>query len=92
MFGCSRCSRIHDRDDGLRYPLDDVAVYVHLPAVVQAAQAAVFIAAKHQRYAAVRAVLVHHANAAIGIPEHHQLFTKNLRLDGCAVRLADLFD
>jgi hypothetical protein len=40
----------------------------------------------------VRAVLVHHADAAIGVSEHHQVFTKNLCLDGRAVGLADFFN
>ena len=46
---------------GLRGHLEDVAVHVELPAVVEAAQAALLVAAEDERGAAVRAVLAEHA-------------------------------
>ncbi|MCY1165339.1 hypothetical protein D9M73_52450 [compost metagenome] len=76
----------------LRHHLHYIAVHVHLPAVVKATQAAVLIAAKHQRHTPVRAVFVHHAHAAIGVAKHNQVFAEHLRLDGRAVRLADFFN
>ena len=93
LFGWVRqvLGRSHARRCGLRHTFHHVAIHIHLPAVVQAAQAAVFIAAKHQRHAAMRAVLVHHADAAVRVAKHHQVFAKNLRFDGRAVRLAHLF-
>jgi hypothetical protein len=49
--------------------LDHVACHVHFPAVVEATQPAILVAAKYQRGAAMRAVAIHHAHAPIGIAE-----------------------
>src|SRR5690606_11041738 len=81
----------HGAGGGLGHHFDDIAFDVHLPAVVQAAQAAFFVAAIHQRHAPVRTVFVHHADTPVGVAEHHQVFPQYPGLHGIAVVLADLF-
>jgi len=56
--------------------VDAVAVGVEFPAVIDAAQAALFVAPEKQRGATVRAVLVHQADFAIAIAEGDQLFAE----------------
>src|SRR5439155_6675797 len=70
--------------------LEHVALDVHLPAVIQAAQAALLIAAEHQRSTAVRTVLVHHTDTPIAVAKDHEVFAKGTRLDRRAARLGDL--
>lgn len=69
-----------------------IACDVKLPAVIQAAQAGVFVAAVDQRRTTVRTILVEHANVAFRVPEYDQVFAEHARFDRRAVRLADLFD
>ena len=82
----------HAAGGGLGDHFEYVALHVELPAVVQAAQAAVFVTAVDQRGAAVRAVLANHADAAFAVAEHDKVFAEDARLDRCAVRFADLFN
>ena len=56
--------------------VDAVARGVELPAVVHAAQAALFVAAEEQRGAAMRAVLGHQANLTVGVAEADQVLTQ----------------
>jgi hypothetical protein len=72
--------------------LDDVALKVHLPAVIQTTQTAVLVAAVNQRNASVRTVFVHHANAPLRVAEDHQVLAEDPRLDRRPIRLAHLFD
>src|SRR6202011_674673 len=68
--------------------LQAVAVNIELPAVIDAAHAARLVAAEEQRGAAVRATLVHHADAARGlIAERDQLFTEQQQLERLAAGL-----
>ena len=69
--------------------LDDVALHVELPAVIEAAQPAFFVARVDERGAAVRAVFVEHAEPAFGVAEHHQVFAKQAYALGRAVGLGD---
>src|SRR5262249_46376490 len=52
--------------------VDAVSGYVELPAVIDAAQAALLVAAEKQRCATVRAAVVEHPNAPGAIPERDQ--------------------
>ena len=74
----------------LRRHLDDVAVHVELPAVIEAAQAAVLVAGKEQRRPPVRAVFVEHADAALAVAKHHEILAQEAHLDRRAVGLGDL--
>ncbi len=76
----------------LRHHLEHVAGDVHLPAVVQAAQAAFLVAAVDERGAPVRALLVEHADAAVAVAEHDEVLAEHARLDRRAVGLAHLLD
>ena len=60
----------------LRRHLQDVAVDVDLPAVIEAAQPAFLVAAEHKRGAAVRAVLVEHAEPAVAVAKRHQVLAE----------------
>ena len=71
----------------LRRHLDDVAVYVELPAVIEAAQAAILVAREHQRGAPVRAIFVEHADAAFGVAENDEVLAEQTDLDRRAVRM-----
>jgi hypothetical protein len=83
---------VHEAAGGrLRHHLRDLAAHVHLPAVVEAAQAAFFIAAIKQRDAPVRASLVHDADLALAVAEHHQLVTQHLGGHRIAIGLGDFF-
>jgi len=62
-----------------------IPVDVELPAMIDAAQAVFFIAAKPQRGQAVGAIFFDHANAAIGRPERDQVFAKQAHADGRTV-------
>ena len=65
-------------------------VHVELPAVVHAAQAAVFVAAQPQRHQAVRAELVKQADAPVGVAECHQFLAQQLDPNRLSVRLRQL--
>ncbi len=54
--------------------VDAVAVGVVFPAVIDAADAAVLVASVEQRRAAVRAAMVHHADAPRAVAERDQFF------------------
>ena len=73
----------------LRRHLDDVAVNVELPAVIEAAQAAILVAREHQRGAPVRAVFVEHADATFAVAENNEVLTEQTNLDRRAVGLRD---
>jgi hypothetical protein len=77
---------------GLGGHVDHIACHIHLPAVVEATQTTIFVAAIDQRNFAVWAVFVHHAHAAFGVPENNQVFAQDSRLDGGAIGLRNLFD
>ena len=77
------------RTIGLRGHLEDVALDVEFPAVIQAAQAAFLIAAEGERRAAMRAVLVEHAELAVAVAEDDQVFAHEPRLHRRAVLLRD---
>ena len=66
--------------------VDAVARDVKLPAVVDAANAALFVPAKEQRCAPVRAVLVHQRGGAVGVAECDERFAQECHLYGVAVR------
>ena len=71
--------------------VEAVAVDVEFPAVIEAAQAAFFVAAQHQRGAAVRTVFVQHAKAALGIAECHEVVAERANTHRRAVVLGDFF-
>ena len=49
------------------------------------------IAAIDQRCAAVRALLIQHADLALGVAKHHQVFTQDPGANGGAIGLRHLF-
>ena len=69
----------------------DIARHIHLPAMVETTQAAVFVAAIDQRSFAVRTVFIHHTHPAFRVPEDHQVFAQNSGLDGRAIGLRHFF-
>jgi hypothetical protein len=73
----------------LRRHVDDVAVDVHLPAMIEAAQAAFFVAAERQRGATMRAMLVQDAHAPFGIAKGHQVFAQEAHAHRRAIALGD---
>ena len=56
----------------------------------QAAQAAFFVPPQRQRRAAMHAELIEHADLAVGVAKHHQVFTKKLGAQRRTVRLRHL--
>jgi len=75
----------------LRRHLDDVAIHIHLPAVIEAAQAAFLVARVSERDAAMRAIFVEHAELAFAVTEDDQVFAQEPRAHRLAVRLRDFF-
>ena len=75
---------------GLVHLIDTVAVNVVFPAVVDAAQAALFVPAEPQRDAAVRAELVEQADPPLGVTEGNESFAEGLYSDWLSVRLCQL--
>ena len=67
--------------------VDAVAGDVELPAVVDAADAAFLVAAEEQRRAAVRAAVVHDADAAGAVAKRDQLLAEQHQAHGRAVAL-----
>ena len=65
--------------------VDALAVDVELPAVVDAAQAVLVVAAEEHRRAAVRAVRIDQADAAVGVTEGDEVLVEDLDLDRDAV-------
>ena len=72
---------------GFIHHVHALPVHVELPAVVHAAQAAVFVAAQPQRHQAVRAELVKQADAPVSVPEGHQFLAQQLQAHRLSVRL-----
>ena len=68
--------------------VDALAGGVELPAVVDAAQAALLVATEEQRRAAVRTERADHADLAVGVAEGDQVFAQGARANRVAVRLA----
>ena len=56
--------------------LGQFAFHVEFPAVVQAADAVVFVTAQRQRGFAVRALLVNHPGCAVGYPKSDEVLTQ----------------
>ena len=71
---------------------DDVAIDVDLPAVIEAAETAIFVTAVHERRAAVRAIFVENADLAVSVAEDHQILAKQTHLDRIAIRLRHFLD
>src|SRR5262249_58775345 len=65
----------------LVHHVDAAAADVELPAVVDAAQPALLVAAEEERGAPVRAILVEQAHPALGIAEGHQVLAQKLDPD-----------
>jgi hypothetical protein len=62
--------------DRLGRHLSHLTGHIELPAMIDAAQSAVFVSAKDQRSTAVRARLINQTDTTFRIPESHQIFTK----------------
>jgi hypothetical protein len=61
--------------NGLGRHFGNRAHHIKLPAMIDAAQPAIFVSAKNQRGAAMRTRMINQPDAAFGIPEGHQIFT-----------------
>jgi hypothetical protein len=70
---------------------DDIAVHVHFPAVIEAAQTAFFIASVEERGAAMRAEFIHHADTALRIAEGNEIFAQNAHAHGIAIGFGHFF-
>jgi hypothetical protein len=75
---------------GLRRHFQDVPVHVELPAVIEAAQAALLVTAQRQRGLPVRAGLAEYAEPALRVAESHEIFAQQAKPDRCTVRFAQL--
>ena len=67
--------------------VDAVASNVVFPAVIDAAQAALLVAAEEQRGATMRAALVHHTHPARAVAEGDELFAKQHEAQRVAIAL-----
>ena len=82
----------HAAFGGLRHHLQHVALDVHLPAVVEAAQAALLVAPEHERRATVRAILAEHADAPVAVAKDDEVLAEHPRAHGLAVGFAHFLD
>src|SRR5262245_10833384 len=71
--------------------VDDVAVHIEFPAVIQTAESALFVAAEDERSTAVQAMLAEHAEPSARVAEDDEVFAKHAYPNGCAVGLDNLF-
>src|ERR1700721_3949428 len=67
--------------------IDAAAIDVVFPAVIDAADAVVLVAAEEQRGAAMRTAVVHHADAARRVAKRDQLLAEEHEAHGIAVGL-----
>ena len=65
--------------------VDDVAVHVEFPAVIEAAEAALLVATEGEGGLAVGAGLAEHAEAAVAVAEGDQVLAEQADADGVAV-------
>ena len=70
-----------------RRHLDDVAVDVDLPAVVETPQPGFLVAAERKRRAPMRTVLADDAEPPVGIAKHDEVFAEQPRAQRRTVRL-----
>ena len=71
---------------------DALAVHIVFPAVIQAAQAALLVAAEQQGGSPVRAFLVEQAEPPVAVAEGDHALAERLDQQGGAVGLGDLLD
>ena len=76
----------------LRGHLHHVAVHVHLPAMVEAAQSAFLVAAKSQRHASMRTIFVQNPEPTLAVAEHDQILAQQSHFQWRAVRLGHFLD
>jgi hypothetical protein len=69
----------------LRGHIDAITINIELPAVVHAAQAALFIAAEEKACTPVRAIVINEAYVTVGVTERYQLFAQQLGANGWAI-------
>jgi hypothetical protein len=65
--------------------IDAVAVNVEFPAVVNATQAALFVATEEETRAAMRTVLIEKADLAVRVAESDQVFAKDAKSNGVRI-------
>ena len=71
-------------------PIHDVAFDVDLPAVIEAAQPALFVAPQRERCTSMRAMLVEHADPALGIAKRYEVLAEEPHTDGRSIAQRDL--
>ena len=75
---------------GLAGLIEDVAVDVEFPAVIQAAQSAFLVAPERERRAAVQAALAENTQASLRIAEHDEVFAQHPGAHRRAIGFRDL--
>ena len=75
---------------GLRRRVENFAVDIHLPAVIDAAQAAFFVPPEKQRCTAVRAMLIEQSNSPLAVTKSDQIFAEQTNAHGWAIRFWNL--
>ena len=75
---------------GLAGLVEDVALHVELPAVIEAAQPAFFVAPERERRAAMQAVLAENAQAPLGVAEDDEVFAQHPGAHRRAIGFRDL--
>ena len=90
-IGRDRYFRFEQRVRRFRRHVDAVAVLVEFPAVVDAAQSALFVAAEEQRGAAMRTKRIDDADVAVRIAKRYQIFAQQTHAHRRAVGFGQLF-
>ncbi len=75
----------------LRRHVDDVALSVELPAMIEAAQAALFVASERERGFAMRTGLAEQAEFSVAVTERNELLAEQLDPHRRAVGAGNLF-
>src|SRR5581483_11220385 len=70
--------------------IDALAAHLELPAVVDAAQPLLLVAAEEERGAAVGTVVAQQPHLAPGVAEGDEVFTKDPQAEGWAIRVREL--
>ena len=90
--GVDRDLRLEERVRRLRRHVDAGAVAIELPAVIDAAQSAFFVAAEEHRRAPVRAEGIDQADLALRVAKRDQVLAEQLDAHGRAVGLRHFLD
>src|SRR5690242_9136290 len=76
--------------DRLVRHINALAIHIEFPAVINAAQPVLFVAAEKQRCAPMRTVARQKSHFAVGIAKHNQMFRKNSETNRRTIRFRQL--